>query len=171
DTAGVPWLKINNGFGSLDSNQSTSIEIVVYGNMMSEYDWYNASLLFSSNDEQLQQQNITLSILHQEVLSVNENAVGVPKEVTLYQNYPNPFNPTTFITFGLPQTMSVTLNVYNVLGEEVAVLVKNTSFNAGTYSVPLEAADFASGMYFYRLTVTHNDVPGYTQTKRLLLLK
>jgi hypothetical protein len=68
----------------------------------------------------------------------------------LRQNYPNPFNPTTTIRFALKQTAVVQLCVYNVNGELVDELL-NRRLNAGTYETQWEAADFASGVYFYQL--------------------
>jgi hypothetical protein len=74
----------------------------------------------------------------------------IPQEYRLEQNYPNPFNPTTTIRYALPQDSYVTLRVYNVLGQEVAVLVDGNEW-AGYHSVVWNAGTSASGAYFYRL--------------------
>ncbi|MBI4535209.1 MAG: T9SS type A sorting domain-containing protein [Ignavibacteriae bacterium] len=75
----------------------------------------------------------------------------VPAVFALEQNYPNPFNPTTTIKFSIPHTSDVTLKVYDLLGREVATLLNDTK-PMGTYEVTWNAANLASGVYFYRLT-------------------
>jgi len=83
----------------------------------------------------------------------------------LVQNFPNPFNPETVIKFELPKASYVKLRVYNTLGEEVGNLI-NEKKNAGIYSVDFNAKDLPSGVYLYRL-----ETNGYTQTKKMLLVK
>ncbi len=77
--------------------------------------------------------------------------IQVPETYSLAQNYPNPFNPITTISFGLPEARQVTLTVYNLLGQEVRILVNNEPYDAGMYTVKLDASRFSSGIYFYRL--------------------
>jgi len=74
----------------------------------------------------------------------------LPKVVQLSQNYPNPFNPTTQITYELPQSVDVRLDVFNVMGQRVATLV-NGKQNAGTHTISFNATHLASGVYVYRL--------------------
>ncbi|OGU65020.1 MAG: hypothetical protein A2440_09240 [Stygiobacter sp. RIFOXYC2_FULL_38_25] len=83
----------------------------------------------------------------------------------LVQNFPNPFNPETVIKFELPQASFVKLRVYNTLGEEVGNLI-NEKKDAGIYSVDFNAKHLPSGVYLYRL-----ETNGYTQTKKMILLK
>jgi hypothetical protein len=83
----------------------------------------------------------------------------------LHQNYPNPFNPSTTIEFGLPQAGSVSLRVYNVLGEPVATLV-NQQLLAGWYKAEWNANAVSSGVYFYRLVAGP-----FVETKKMLLLR
>ena len=83
----------------------------------------------------------------------------------LSQNYPNPFNPTTDIVFSLQYAEDVTLKVFNVLGNEVAVLV-NERRMAGEYHEAFNAAGLPSGVYFYKLSAGN-----FTETKKMLLLK
>lgn len=83
----------------------------------------------------------------------------------LGQNYPNPFNPTTTIHYVLPDDAMVTLNVYTVLGAEVACLVHSRQ-TAGTHSAQFNAENLPSGIYYYTLQA------GTTvATKKLILLK
>lgn len=83
----------------------------------------------------------------------------------LEQNYPNPFNPETQINFDLLASGDVSLKVYNLLGEEVATLVKGFR-NAGHNRIAFNAAELPSGTYLYRLQTN-----GYTGAKRMTLIK
>ncbi len=88
-----------------------------------------------------------------------------PAHISLEQNYPNPFNPTTTITYSLVRSQDVSLKVYNILGREVATLVKGWQ-PSGTHQIEFNALHLASGLYFYRLRTK-----GYVQTRKMLLLK
>lgn len=86
-------------------------------------------------------------------------------EHTLSQNFPNPFNPTTRIEFALPRNESVTLKLFNLVGEEIETLVSER-LSAGRYQVQWNASGRANGVYFYRFVAGQ-----YVQTKKLILLK
>ncbi len=83
------------------------------------------------------------------IASVAE-AEQIPSAFSLAQNYPNPFNPATMIKYGLPSDAHVTLEVYDVLGRRVAVLI-DAPTKAGYHEVVFENAGLSSGIYFYRL--------------------
>lgn len=87
----------------------------------------------------------------------------VPGAFALAQNYPNPFNPVTNIAFTLPASGQVTLEVYDVLGRQVAQLV-NETLTAGTHEVAFDARSLPSGLYVYRLTA------GSKSTARTMML-
>src|SRR5690606_28046345 len=89
----------------------------------------------------------------------------IPDKFSLQQNYPNPFNPTTKIKFDIPQNAKVSLNVYDVLGREVANLV-NSQLIAGVYEYTFEGSAFSSGIYFYTL-----ETENFKETKKMLLVK
>ncbi len=100
----------------------------------------------------------------------NPNVVKLPKNYSLNQNYPDPFNPTTAIIYDLPKAGHVTLNVYDILGRQVALLV-NENKNPGEYKVTLDASRLASGVYFYRIDALSNDGQRFVSMKKLVLLK
>ena len=81
------------------------------------------------------------------------------------QNSPNPFNPTTSISFTLPASDNVTVDIYNVSGQKVDTLV-NDFMDAGMHSVNWDASGFSNGVYFY--TVKSGD---FTKTMKMTLLK
>ena len=96
----------------------------------------------------------------------------VPQEYHLGQNFPNPFNPSTEIRFQISEVrgqksevIRVTLKIYDLLGQEVAMLV-NEEMNPGNYQVTWDAAGLPSGVYFYRLIAG-----SFAETKRLILLR
>ncbi|NOX16654.1 MAG: T9SS type A sorting domain-containing protein [Chlorobi bacterium] len=83
----------------------------------------------------------------------------------LEQNFPNPFNPSTIIKFEIPEETKVTLKIYDVLGNEAAVLV-NENKPAGSYSVEFNAEKLSSGFYIYSLRAGN-----FFQSNKMLLLK
>ncbi|MFN0157312.1 MAG: T9SS type A sorting domain-containing protein [Bacteroidota bacterium] len=80
-----------------------------------------------------------------------EDADLVPTAVKLFQNFPNPFNPTTNIAFNLVGDAQITVSVYNMLGQEVGILVDGEDFEAGVQTIEFDASALASGVYFYRV--------------------
>ena len=93
-----------------------------------------------------------------------------PREYALGQNHPNPFNPNTHIAYQLPEAGEVSMMVYNLLGQQVRVLVRGRQ-EAGVYRVTWDGKDTygqpaSSGIYLYRLASG-----GFVQTRRMLLLK
>jgi photosystem II stability/assembly factor-like uncharacterized protein len=104
-------------------------------------------------------------------LSVGEVGRGIPSRFSLDQNYPNPFNPSTTIFFDLPGESFVTLRVYNMLGQEVAVLT-DREYAAGRYGVQFDGAWFPSGLYFYRIHATGTSSGRvFSETRRMILIK
>jgi hypothetical protein len=83
----------------------------------------------------------------------------------LNQNFPNPFNPVTGISFSLSNQTFVKLKVYNLLGQEIAVIYEGI-LSAGAHKYNWNAADFPSGVYFYRL-----ETPGITLSRKMVFAK
>jgi type IX secretion system substrate protein len=96
-----------------------------------------------------------------------------PGRYELLQNYPNPFNPTTIIEFNLPEAARVTLNVYNLIGQQVASVLDNREFDDGEQSVEFDASSLPSGIYFYRISAvrTEDGRPVYNAMKKMILIK
>ncbi len=94
----------------------------------------------------------------------------------LAQNYPNPFNSSTVISFVLPAFSNVTLKIYNVLGQEVAVLIDNQSLDTGIHQVDFSPAsasknyECGSGIYFYRI-IAQSQQQTLISIDKMLLLK
>lgn len=74
----------------------------------------------------------------------------IPDNYFLYSNFLNPFNPSTTIKYSISKSSFVTIKVFNLLGQEVAVLL-NQYKDSGNYSIDFTAANLSSGVYLYRL--------------------
>ncbi len=98
------------------------------------------------------------------VTSVNREQF-IPEGYALFQNYPNPFNPSTTISYQLPEEAFVTLKVYDILGNEVKLLVNETK-PAGVHEVTFNPGNLSSGIYLYRI-----EANGFKQQKKLIFLK
>lgn len=94
-----------------------------------------------------------------------EDASILQKDFVLFQNYPNPFNPSTTIRFELSESDIVTLKIFNILGEEISMLV-NTELKAGKHEYQFNANNLSSGIYFYRI-----QAGSFTETKKMILIR
>jgi len=94
-----------------------------------------------------------------------EEPTKIPTTYFLNQNYPNPFNPLTHIQYGLKKAAQVRINLYNVSGQKIGVLVDERK-EAGYYSVDFNAINLAGGIYLY--TIKAND---FSQTRKMILVK
>jgi hypothetical protein len=74
----------------------------------------------------------------------------IPTEIQLAQNYPNPFNPNTKIRFAVPESGRVKVDIFNILGQQLDILVNEVK-EAGYYEINFENRNLASGVYFYRI--------------------
>lgn len=131
--------------------------------------------LDGDNDDDLAVVNTTgtVSVLMQsgtpvDVVDISQNTL--PEQFRLYQNCPNPFNPGTNIQFDLQRRAQIEVSVYNLLGQQIAVLAKE-EFPAGSYSVNWDGIDnegraVATGVYFYKLKAD-----GFIETRKMVLLR
>ena len=99
------------------------------------------------------------------------NKVLKSKNVALAEAFPNPANPTTTLSFNIGNSSVVTVKVYNVVGEEVAILMNNASLNKGNHEMKFDASSLSSGIYYYRIFVQTDDGESMMSVKKLVLLK
>ncbi|MBK9334727.1 MAG: T9SS type A sorting domain-containing protein [Ignavibacteria bacterium] len=90
---------------------------------------------------------------------------NLPLTYELAQNYPNPFNPATTIKYQIPKDGIVKLSIYNMLGQEVKMLV-NGFQTGGYYTVNFNASDFSSGVYYYKI-----ESGSFKEIKSMILIK
>lgn len=118
----------------------------------------DSTALNLSSVQQAMKQSVTQPV---GVPSRNE----VPSDFSLSQNYPNPFNPVTHVKFAIAKDGIASLKIYDVLGNEVATYL-NGFIKAGTYNAEIDGSNWASGVYFYKLTASD-----FTDTKKMTLVK
>jgi photosystem II stability/assembly factor-like uncharacterized protein len=102
---------------------------------------------------------------YKELETTSIEPIEKPNAFNLSQNYPNPFNPSTKISWQSPTGSWQTLKVYDLLGNEIAVLIDEYK-PAGFYEISFNASELASGMYFYKLQIGN-----YSETKKMILLR
>jgi photosystem II stability/assembly factor-like uncharacterized protein len=111
-----------------------------------------------------------LKYKYQKPVGAEKIGLKPPADFVLYQNYPNPFNPSTKIRFWINESGFVSLKVYDVLGNEIEMLI-NEELLPGEYEVEFNVAqlsgpEISSAIYFYQLRTG-----GKTQTKKMVFLK
>ena len=127
-----------------------------------EYSFVDKNVNNGTYTYRLKQLDFDGKVSYSNTVDVN---VSGPRTFNLAQNYPNPFNPTTTITYSVPQAGKVKLAIYNLLGQEVAVLV-NGVVSEGSHQVEFNAKSLPSGAYFYKLQGENS-----VSVKKMLLLK
>jgi predicted alpha/beta superfamily hydrolase len=123
------------------------------------HNWYHADLHAKSSLVKHWQ-------TFQSITGVKDKGMNVlPEKFELYQNYPNPFNPKTGVRFQVTGSRFVSLKIYDVLGEEIALLVNNT-VESGTHTIDFDGSRFPSGVYYYTMSAN-----GERKTRSMVLAK
>jgi len=126
------------------------------------YSFTDNNLTSGSYTYRIKQIDVNGSIHYLKEINIE---VGIPSVFSLEQNYPNPFNPATTIKYQFPKAGFVTLKIYDILGREVASLVKENQ-NAGRYTINFDASRLSSGVYIYELKT-----PDYNSCRKMVLTK
>ncbi len=117
-------------------------------------------------------QGISVLTVKSDPLAIADTETGeIPDNFELAQNFPNPFNPETSIRFFLPQSQTVRLEIYNMLGQTVKTLTEPAILSAGWHEVKWNGTNHlgetvANGLYLYRLSAGQ-----FSQTRKMILLK
>jgi hypothetical protein len=164
----VPWLSVNPTTLTVSPGGTGTVAVIMSA-VDQEQGTLTGNVLVNSNDPDQATVTVPVTFVVGPV-GVYDDAVGLPKEFMLAQNYPNPFNPTTEIEFGLPINSSVSLQVFNLLGQRVKTLV-DADMEAGYKSVVWDGtndagAQLSSGTYFYILKVE-----GQALAKKMIMIK
>lgn len=107
----------------------------------------------------------TSVVITENIIEDDLGLIDLPDEYSLEANYPNPFNPSTTIKYSIPKSSFVKIRIFDILGNEVAILV-NEEKPAGSYEVEFSADNLTSGIYFYAI-----QAGSFAETKRMILLK
>jgi hypothetical protein len=155
------------GYGITNASGSYAVSMLASGSytLVVDKDGYDASTSSVPVSGNAFDQSVSDVSLSPNVTTGVDAGTTTPTAFRLDQNYPNPFNPTTVIGYALPSTATVTLKVFNVLGQEVATLVNGVEA-AGTHRAVLDGKGLASGVYIYRL-----QAGTFSATKSMVLLK
>ncbi len=127
---------------------------------------------YSYTDKNLEQGNYSYRIKQidfngtYKYYNLNETiTLTLPSAYSLSQNYPNPFNPLTTIQYQVAEKQLVTLKIYDVIGNEIAILVNEVQ-DSGLHSAEFNAEKLSSGVYYYTLKAG-----SFTSTKKMILIK
>lgn len=126
------------------------------------YSFVDGNLEAGVTQYRLQQVDLDGKYSFSNVVEVNS---ALPAGYVLEQNYPNPFNPGTVISYQLPVDGHVKIKVFDVLGNEVDLLV-NEYKQAGSYKIDFNAAKLSGGVYYYEMNAGSNRI-----TRKMTLLK
>jgi hypothetical protein len=133
---------------------------------LGDLNWFpKAKAVWEANQAAIMAHIVAEDTTHMVLTGVENITSNLPTKFELSQNYPNPFNPTTQIVYSLPAKVQVSLIVYNVLGQRVAILYSGIQ-SPGEHIASFNGDRLASGVYFYRLSAG-----GFSSVKKMLLLK
>lgn len=167
---GENWLSVPPlAFGQLAAGESEVVAVTVDPAGLTPNQTYLGYVQITSNDTLTTRLNLPVEIFIQPPSGLEIGAT-VPKSLALYPNYPNPFNPATRIKFDVPRSGPVKLEIFNILGQRVSLLVAQP-LTPGQYTVEWNAQNdlgepLGSGMYVYRLTVGET-----TLSRKMILLR
>jgi len=158
---------VNNDNNSSDPNEPEAYSSIGFENWAEDdgiqYEWnniYHPGAATIANGRA-----IKITTNGENLVGINDQSAGLPEGFSLLPNVPNPFNASTTLSYNLPVTAKVTLEVFDILGRQIAVLVDKIQ-PAGNHKILWQAEEVSSGMYFYRITAGE-----FSQTNKMLLLK
>ena len=172
DYAEISWItatETNNAGFSLERNSSHNYwnEVVFISGSgttteTKAYNYVDEKLTVGKHSYRIKQIDYDGTFTYSKIVEVE---ISAPDNYALFQNYPNPFNPSTKIKFSIPSDAQVQLNVYNMLGEQVAEIF-NGSLTGGYHEIVFDATALTSGIYFYRIESNE-----FVDSKKMMLIK
>jgi hypothetical protein len=139
-------------------------------NSPKEYTFTDNNAQYGSYAYRLKQIDTDGDIEYSNIIEVD--AGNIPDGFVLEQNYPNPFNPSTRIKFAVAETQKAELKVFDILGNEVAVLFNGIANGGKVYETEFKAVNLSSGIYFYRLVLdSFREIETNVEYRKMLLIK
>ncbi len=121
--------------------------------------------LIDISDNTSYRMNFGFWYIHRYVTDVEDLMTLIPNKFELFQNYPNPFNAVTNIRYSVPKAADIRIELYNILGQRVAVLLDEQK-PPGFHVLQFDAGHLASGFYLYSFTTE-----GYHFVKKMIITK
>lgn len=161
----IDTIKTTQDFGSNPISPGDSIKVSLHVFTSADPGTGKVNLLFKN----LNNNSDTASLAFEAQAEVNTDIQTfedqIPSSYFISQNYPNPFNPTTKIQFGLHKEGDVKIEIFNVLGEKVKVLL-DKYMSPGTYTADFNATNLSSGVYLYKMKINN-----FVEIKKMILEK
>ena len=167
DSTAGSWHSVAPTFGATNPSSSTNVTVGLNAVGLTPNTLYIANVILVSNDSSQSLRTFPVQLFVPPSVSVDERHTILPTDFALHQNYPNPFNPQTTIAFDLPRDVQVKLKLYNVIGQEIGVLL-DERMKAGYHAVQVSANAhrLTSGVYFYRIIAGE-----FSSIRKMILLQ
>jgi hypothetical protein len=164
----VPWLKIEPLFGLATAESDTALAIIIQPQNMVSGTYASGITLYTSHAGEMRRDFVSIVLDYSTAIISSDPAI--PAEFEVSQNYPNPFNPNTRIRFGLPAPASVTIEIFNLLGQRVYV-EESQQLPAGYHRFEWNGnstagQELSSGIYFYKIGADK-----HTAVRKMILLR
>jgi len=167
-TKSNPWFRIETNFGTLNTSETLVNHFSITPDKMTA-GRHEFKLLIANNQPGFEPKFIPITFDY--ITAVKQDDTLLPGNFLISQNYPNPFNSETLIQYSLPEQGRVSLNIYNLMGQNIKRLVDETQ-TPGNYSIKWDGTDdsgktVGSGIYFYLINLNNNTLPA----QKMIILK
>ena len=164
----IAWSAIDNAINVNPAQPLFYIKAIYNGEPNSSSFQLPASIFQLSPESEIA--DIDANLISTDKLFMPEIVISNQLSVISLKCYPNPFNNVTNVEYTLPEALSVRLNVYNVIGQNVAALVTNERQQAGLYTVKFDGSFLKQGIYYCRIEAT-NSTSAYTKTDIMMIAR
>ncbi len=171
------WTSVDTLTGSFRMFEQINVPILSNLETQAEKFWFRFRFVSNESEEffGVYLDDITVSVEKRESEDDDEGSAvqrdaQPPLSWQLQQNYPNPFNPSTTIRYSVKTPAHVTIDVYNTVGRQVAVLVDEKQ-RSGAHSITWHPQDLASGVYMYKINAKTETGEMFQALKKMLLIK
>ncbi len=159
------FITVTPDSGVISPGGNQNVTVKFNGKNLTGGDYY-ATIQINSNDPFNNPMLIPTHLKVEPIVGIDDSFTGlIPEEYVLMQNFPNPFNPITHIRFGLPKPSDVKVELFDILGQRVSVLLGNKK-RAGYHVIDFDGSQLSSGIYFYRIKAEE-----FIAVKKMVLMR